>query len=153
MKVGNKRLTVKDLRYLHIIYVMFIVLDYYSKLFQILPKNPLSIIGGMNVRRKISEDDGITKVHFHVKKVENSDRNGYTVFHIKEILNDYLRCYLSYQDLVRPYASSARGDDFMESLYVSDVYENESTMYFEVVYVDNRLAYEFVRDDERVRFI
>ena len=40
----------------------------------------------------------------------------------------------------------------MEPLYVDMVYEDENMIHLDVIYVDNPIAYDYVREDEKIQF-
>lgn len=139
-----KRLQKIDLIYLHILYVVWQLVDYYSVLFRVdAGEDPAKIPA-----RIMQEENGVTYVRFMFPKIDEERK--FSVLEMLDIYNDYLRIkLLPEQDLLKPFCNGIGIYDMMEALYVNKVYEIEGYLYLEVVYIDNTLAFNYVRNKEK----
>lgn len=139
-----KRLEKTDLIYLHILYVIWQLVDYYSALFKVdAGQDPAKIPTEIRVK------DGITYLRFSFPKILN-EQTKYPVLQMRDIYNDYLRInLLPAQNVIRPFSNGSAVYDIVEALFVDSVFENESDLFLEVVYVDNSLAFHYVRNKEK----
>lgn len=139
-----KRLEKTDLIYLHILHVIWQLVDYYSTLFKVdAGQDPAKIPTEIGVK------DGITYLRFSFPKIMN-EQSQYSVLQMRDIYNEYLRiCLLPEQTFIRPFSNGSAMYDMVESLFVDSVFENESDLFLEVVYIDNSLAFHYVRNKEK----
>lgn len=141
------RLTKKSPEYLYILYIIFLLVEYFGKL--------LKIDAGecpTEIPTQISEKKGITTLTFFFPKIIGEER-GYTILKIQDILNDYLRIVLlPSQKYLQPYKNGHSIYDIIEPLYVDSVIEDETYMYIEVVYITSPLEYSYVREQEKIKF-
>lgn len=141
----EKRLKKSDLLYLHILYVIWELVTYYSKTFKVIPEDSAA-----NTLAEIREQNGMTFIHLQFPKVLNTTR-GYTVLQMLDIYNEFLRAILlPNQTLIKPYRADNSNYGIMEALYIDMVYEDETYLHLDVIYVDNPTAYKYVRADEKL---
>lgn len=145
--MNTKRLSQCSPEYLAILYIIWQLVSYYGKLFQVIAGNePAKTIA------RITQEDGITHIYFSYPKVQNSER-GYTVLEMRDIYNDYLRMVLlPAQKSIVPFHGGKELYEVVESLYVNLVYEDSGYINLDIIYVDNPIAYKYVREDEKVTF-
>ncbi len=138
-----KRLEKTDLIYLHILYVVWQLVDYYSALFKIdAGEDPAKI------PTEIGLKDGVSYLRFMFPKIDEERK--FSVLDMRDIYNDYLRIkLLPEQSLIKPFSNGAGIYDIVEALYVDKVYEIEGYLYLEVVYIDNHLAFNYVKNKEK----
>ncbi len=140
------RLQKNDLVFLCILHIIWQLADYYSQLVRIVVGNDPS-----KIPAAIVNQDGITHLYFSFPKVLNEERE-YTVLHIRDIFNEYLRAILlPQQTILKPYRNGNGIYDVMECLYIDLIYEDEKTLYLDIIYVDNPIAYKYVQNDEKVK--
>ena len=139
--MSKKRLT--SMEYLAILFIVWQLVDYYSVLFQVdAGSNPAETI------TRLLEKDGITYLRLSFPKVER-EPYGRRVFKMKRIYNEYLRyALLPAQDILKPFSAGSDYADIIEPLYVDMVYEDDTHINLNVVYIDNLEAYNYVRHDE-----
>ena len=143
----KNRLEKTNFKYLTILHIIWQLVSYYGKLFQTIAGNDPA-----TTPAKIREENGITYITFSFPKVLNSQRN-YTVLEMREIYNEYLRLILCpQQNILLPFQRGSEIHNIMEPLYVDMVYEDETTIYLDVIYIDNPIAYDYVRNDEKIKF-
>lgn len=140
----NKRLSKYSLEYHMIIYIIWQLVDYYSILFSVdTSQAPSEII------TRLMQTKGISYIRFSFPKVERVEYKA-VVLKMKHVYNQYLRyVLLPHQDVIRPFC--ADGDaiyGMLEALYVNMVFEDDSYINLDVIYVDNFEAYNHVRNDE-----
>ena len=144
----DKKLQKTDIEYLQILHILWQLVDYYSKLFQIIAGN-----NPAKISDKLYEADGISHIQVNFPKVQNVERT-YTVLEMKDIFNEYLRyVLLPHQQLLYPYHNGNNLYDYLEPLYVDMVYEDSGYINLDVVYVDNLLAYKHVKSKEDFSWI
>ena len=144
----NKRLQKTDIEYLQILHILWQLVDYYSKLFQIMAGDEPT-----KLHTKLYEHDGITHIQVIFPKVQNVERS-YSVLEMKDIFNEYLRyVLLPHQQLLYPYHNGNNLYDYLEPLYVDIVYEDSGYINLDVIYIDNLLAYKYVRKQEEKLWI
>lgn len=138
-----KRLQKIDLIYLHILYVVWQLVDYYSVLFRVdAGEDPAKIPAEIGLK------DGVSYLRFTFPKID--EMRDYSVLEMLDIYNDYLRIkLLPEQDLLKPFCNGTGLYDMVESLYVDKVYEIEGYLYLEVIYIDNTLAFNYMRAKEK----
>lgn len=144
----DKKLKKTNMEYLQILHILWQLADYYSKLLQIIAGN-----NPAKISDKLYETNGITHICVNFPKVQNVERN-YSVLEMKEIFNEYMRyVLLPNQQTLRPYYNSQNQYDYLEPLYIDLVYEDSGYINIDVVYIDNSLAYEYVREQEEKLWI
>lgn len=141
--MSKKRLTKCSMEYLTILFIVWQLVDYYSVLFQVdAGSNPAETI------TRLLEKDGITYLRLSFPKVER-EPYGRRVFKMKRIYNEYLRyALLPEQDILKPFSAGSDYADIIEPLYVDMVYEDDTHINLNVIYIDNMEAYTYVRNDE-----
>lgn len=133
----------EDLSYLIILYFIFKVMGYYSKLFQIIVPAPIDISAELYVYSDTMH------IRCRFDKVENSTCE-YTVDDMPDILNDFLQySLLPFQNYLHPYFHNLSEDHYMESLYAKSVEEDADTITVDFIYVDRPEAYNYIRTLER----
>ena len=140
------RLTKKSPEYLHILYIIFQLVEYFGKLFKIdAGECPTDI------PTQISEKEGITTLTFSFPKIIGEKR-GYTVLAMQTILNDYLRIVLlPSQKYLQPLKNGRSIYDIIEPLFIDSVIEDERNINLDVIYVTSPLEYSYVREQEKVK--
>ena len=69
---------------------------------------------------------------------------------MKDIFNEYLRyVFLPNQEWIPPYQNGTGIYDLIESLYIDMVCIADSYILLDVVYIDNPLAFKYVREQEK----
>jgi len=117
---------------------------YYSHLFQIDVKEPAKTVAD------ITQKDGVTHLQITFSRIENSEIE-YSALEMKDIFNEYLRyVLLPNQKLIPPYQNGTGIYDLIESLYIDMVYLADSYILLDVVYIDNPLAFKYVREQEKI---
>ena len=140
----KKRLQKTDFMYLQIIYFIWRLVLYYAHLFQLDVKEPAQTIAN------ITQKDGITHLQIQCNRIENSELE-HTALEMKDIFNEYLRyVLLPNQNLIKPYQNGTGIYDLIEPLYIDMVCIAESYIILDVVYIDNPLAFKYVRDKEKI---
>ena len=140
----TKRLTKCSMEYMSILFLIWQVVDYYAVLFHVdAGENPTTTIS------KLLEKDGISYVRLSFPKTEYVSYGCKLVQKMKRVYNEYLRyCLLPDQKLLKPFSAGSSIHDIMESLYVDLVYEDDTYINMDIVYIDNLEAYNYVRADE-----
>ncbi|MBE5852655.1 MAG: hypothetical protein E7299_06855 [Lachnospiraceae bacterium] len=140
----KKRLSKTDFMYLQILYAIWRLVMYYSHLFQIDVKEPAKTVAD------ITQKDGVTHLQITFSRIENSEIE-YSALEMKDIFNEYLRyVLLPNQKLIPPYQNGTGIYDLIESLYIDMVYLADSYILLDVVYIDNPLAFKYVREQEKI---
>ncbi len=139
----KERLKTSSLEYLAILFIIWQLIDYYSKTYRIdAGNNPAQTIA------KIMEFDGISYVRLSFPKIEQENYFG-LVFEMKQVFNDYLRfVLLPEQKILKPFLA---GNDYrclMEPLYVKEIFEDDRYINLDVIYIDNMKAYTCAWSDE-----
>jgi hypothetical protein len=143
----NKRLTKSHFKYLVIIFLIWRVVDYYSRLFEICAGDDPAQTPSF-----LYEKDGITHIRFDYAVVQNSD-NKYTPEYIQETCNTYLRgVILPHQKLIPPYSHGCDVYDITEALYIAEIEKSPGYLTLDIIYIDNDLAYQHVRKIEKIMF-
>lgn len=134
-------LTKKDLIYLHILHTVWTLADYYSKLFGIdACECPTDIPCG------ICKKNGKTVLRFSFQSLP-SKRSAYSVSQMAEMMQEYLQfCLLPQQTELKPYYGGAGQYDVVESLYIDSIQHTSGGYQLNVVYVDNPIAYQYVKN-------
>lgn len=134
---------IKSKEYVYIVYLLWQVVDYYSKELAIVPEenptkteNELINWSGMKLIRCVFDiDEGVEAEFNDIKK--------------QELLNLYLQyVLLPEQTLLKKFCF---GDGYytkMEALYVHEVRTVGSKMYVDAIFIDNTLAYQTARHRE-----
>lgn len=140
------KITKKSLEYLYIIYLIFSLVDYYGKLFSLdAGESPADI------PVDIFEENNITFLRFSFSKI-GDDRRGHTIFDMQKIYNEYLNIVLlPSQNFLKPYKNGPGIYDIIEPLYVDSIFENEDTLFLDIVYINSPLSYAYVREQEKCR--
>lgn len=141
------KLTKKSLDFLHILYIIFLLMEYFADLFCIeIEDSPT------NLPADILQNNGITKLTFAFSKIIGEERKS-TISEIQCILNDYLRIVLlPSQKLLKLYKNGTGIFDLIEPLYIDYVYEDEMYLHIEVIYITSPLEYAYVRKQEKLNF-
>ncbi len=141
------KLNKASLTYLHILFVIWSLLDYFSVLSKTdVPDDPTELFS------EIIESDGLTHIQFAVPKIPNHHRD-HTVLQLVDIYNDYLRIVLlPSQTYLKPYKNGSTYLDIIEPLYIDTVYEDSAYLFIDVLLVDSPLAFKHVRNFENIRF-
>lgn len=140
----KKRLSKTDFMYLQILYAIWRLVMYYAHLFQIDVKEPAKTVAD------ITQKDGVTHLQITFSRIENSEIE-YSALEMKDIFNEYLRyVLLPNQKLIPPYQNGTGIYDLIESLYIDMVYLADSYILLDVVYIDNPLAFKYVREQEKI---
>lgn len=140
----KKRLAKTDLRYLQILYAVWRLVVYYAYLFQLDVKEPAKTVAD------ITQKAGVTHLQITFNRIENSEVE-HSALEIKDIFNEYLRyVLLPSQKLIPPYQNGTGIYDLIESLYIDEVYLADSYILLDVVYIDNPLAFKYVREQEKI---
>lgn len=141
----TKRLSKYRLEYHMIIYIIWRLVDYYATLFSVDTSNPAT-----QTINKLYTVGDISYVRCSFPKAENKDY-GTLVLRMKHVYNEYLRyALLPEQQILKPFFAN-KNDIYsmLEALYVDVVYEDNSYINLDVIYVDNMKAYKHVRRDEK----
>ena len=137
-----KKIDKTTMKFLKISHVIWQLLDYYCKLFNIDPSDdPLELATNCKIRT----EGALTYLRFVVPKISDVPL-GIDIMECQEILNDYLRIVLlpNQTDLV-PYCNGNTIYDIVESLYIDSVLYAYNYMILDVLYIDNPVAYKHVK--------
>ncbi|MBQ8246375.1 MAG: hypothetical protein IJZ42_04515 [Lachnospiraceae bacterium] len=139
----KERLKTSSLEYLAILFIIWQLVDYYSKTYRIDAGNdPARTIA------KIMEFDGVSYVRLSFPKIEQ-EHYFRLVFEMKQVFNDYLRyVLLPEQKILKPFLAGNDYRSLMEPLYVKDIFEDDSYINLDVIYIDNMKAYTCAWSDE-----
>jgi hypothetical protein len=143
MKTGKLKKT--KFEYMALLYSVWKAVDYYSKLMQVIAghdpaKTPATLY----------EENGVTHVTLRFECVENTNRK-MKEWEVKETINEFLRInLLPAQNILKPYRNGTTSFDIVECIYIDNVSINNSTMFIDVVYIDNPMAYKYVRNRDNL---
>lgn len=140
----KKRLSTYSLEYHMIIFYIWTLTDYYSTLFSIDTSNPAT-----QTINKLYTVGDISYIRCSFPKAEIKDY-GTLVLRMKHVFNEYLQFAILPDSILKPFCADA--DDkygMLEALYVDVVFEDNSYINLDVIYVDNMKAYKHVRRDEK----
>ena len=135
-----ERLTKQSITYLHILHVVWVLVSYYTRLFGIYPwesptEMPVNLI----------EKDGITILRFAFHSFDIPPEK-FSLKETREIMQEYLQyCILPSDKILRPYMGGSTIYDIVESLYIDRVEESKGIWRIDIMYVDNPLAFQYVK--------
>lgn len=136
----NSKLTKRSHIFLHILYLIFNLAKYYGGLFTFDPfDNPTEI------HSQIIEKEGITKLRFSFRKI-TPFQNLYSCNDMRSIMQEYMEFCLLPESQLTPYMMGTSRADMLPALYIDLVFTDKSYIYMDVIFVDNPLAYRYVRD-------
>lgn len=140
-----KRLQTTDFIFLVILYYIWAMVDYYAQMFQIdAGTNPAKTIANL------MQYDGYTQIRFSFPQIIDVERK-HSMLEIKDIYNEYLQfALLPQQQILRPYST---GDSIIEPLYIAEVFEDETHINIDVIYIDNSVALKVVRKKQQEEMI
>lgn len=129
-------LTKTDLMYLFILYMAWLLADYYSEMFGIdAYEYPTDI------PCDIFKEEGKTVLRFSFPSIPT--KKTYSVTKMGEIMEEYLQyCLLSQQTGLQPYQS---GSTLVEPLHVMAVRKIKSRYEIDILYVDTPEAFEYAK--------
>lgn len=132
-------LTKQQLIYLCILHIVWVMADYYSALFGIDAYECPT-----DIPCDIFEEEEKTVLRFTFRSCAPDSR--YSVLDMAEIMQDYLQfCLLPQQTELKPYQGGTSQYDIVEPLFVSSVQHLKTWYEIDVVYVDNPVAYQYVK--------
>jgi len=126
----------RDLTYLFILHIVWILVDYYSEMFGIdlyqLPSD---------MSYKIFEEEGKTVLRFSFPSIPT--KNTCSVTDMAEIMEEYLQyCLLPQQTELQPYQS---GSTLVEPLHVMAVRPSLIGYEIDILYVNNPVACQYAK--------
>lgn len=129
------------IEYLHILHVIWTVVSYYARLF------------GMDAGEEpagtktfLLEREGVTFIRFMFPSCDTAPDREYSFWEMAEIMQQYLDyCILPEEKILRPYQGGSTVYDIVEPLYIDRVQVADGWMQLEVVYIDDPLAFSYVR--------
>ena len=126
--------------FLNILFYIYVTVTYYSNLMNIIVPNDIQ-----KVPVSILDDAEKTMLRFSFQKNKNGSRI-HTVLQIADILNDYLQIVLlPNQTDLQPFQCGTSIHDAIEPLYVDMVFEDEYYINIDVIFVDNPLAFQYIK--------
>ena len=131
-------------RYLTLLYVMWSLLTYYTKLFKLdVPSDATKLPVKLFV-----DDDNITHLIVEIPSVGTPDPY-YTGDAMKAIFNEYLNIVLlPEQPELQPFAGGNSRYDIVDCLYVSQALVlTTGYTYIDFIYIDNMQAFRLVKSD------
>lgn len=136
-----EKITKHSLAFLLILYAVWKAVDYYQWL--------LAIDAGSNPTKLPAvhiERDGMTFFRFRFLPDNPPPRRKFDLEYIKDLMQDYLNCCVL-PDLkeLRPYVGGPEPEDVIEPIYIDHVEHRDGKYWIEVLYVDNRIAFEYVK--------
>lgn len=139
------KLSKYSLEYHMIIFYVWQLVDYYSNLFAVdTSQAPSETI------TRLMRINGMDYVRFSFPKAEDK-KYGTLVLRMKYVYNQYL-CYaiLPEQKILRPFIAD-KNDIYsmVEALYVERVFEDNSFINLDVIYINSMKAFKHVRKDEK----
>ena len=136
-----ERLTKQSITYLHILHVVWVLVSYYTRLFGIdAGEEPAQM------KTFLIEREGITFVRFKFTSCDTLTGKEYSLEKIREIMQEYLQyCILPEQTILCPYMGGSTIYDIVEPLYIDRVEESKGIWRIDIVYVDNPLAFQYVK--------
>lgn len=141
------RLTKSSKKYLTILYVIWELLSYYTKLFKLdVPSDATKLPLKLSV-----DDENITHLIVEIPSTRTPDPY-YTGDAMKAIFNEYLNIVLlPEQPELQPFAGGKTCYDIVDCLYVSQALVlTTGYTYIDIIYVDNMQAYRLVKSDRKI---
>ncbi len=142
-----ERLTKKSFSYTTIIFILYQLFDYFSKLFQLEVGEDSFNIHYTSCIENNYRNKGITSIHIELPIIDKSLIT-YSNTEVKEILNDYLRIVLlPNQRLLPTYCNNTNSSiyDIVEPLFIDMIDVNNDRMTVNIIFIDNPVAYQYVR--------
>lgn len=135
------KLTKKTLTYLHIVYTMWQLVDYYSKLFHMQAGDC-----PCDIPVQLMEEEGKTFLRFTFNALpEEQDR--YSVLDMEEMMQEHLQfCLLPEQTVLRPYRASSDIYDIVEPLYIDSVIALNGFFWIDVLWIDNPISFKYYKE-------
>ena len=141
------RLTKSSKKYLTILYVIWELLSYYTKLFKLdVPSDATKLPLKLSV-----DDENITHLIVEIPSTRTPDPY-YTGDAIKSIFNEFLNIVLlpEHPEL-QPFAGGKTRYDIVDCLYVNQALVlTTGYTYIDIIYVDNMQAYRLVKSDRKI---
>ena len=129
--------------YHSIVFILWRLLEYYSILFNYDAGECAT--DGFDC--KFFPSRTLSKIRVTVPIIKEAEHPPHNVRQMRTILNEYLQLLLQDSD-VPPYAVSK--NDFIESLYVTDVVTDENICYqIDFLYVNDNASYEYMIQNEQ----
>lgn len=136
-----KRLSKKSLTYLHILHVIWQLVDYYSNLFLIdAGECPCDI------PVRIMEYEGKTFLRFTFNALPEKQEK-YSVFDIAELMQEYLQyCLLPEQTFLCPYKGGTSLYDTVEPLFIDSVIAFDGFYWIDVLWINNPISFKYCNE-------
>lgn len=129
------------IEYLHILHAVWTAVSYYSRLFGMDAGDEPA-----EMTTSLTERKGITFLRFKLPSYDAAPDRQYSFGEMAEIMQEYLQyCILPSDKILRPYMGGSTIYDIAEPLYIDSIKAFEGWMQLEVVYIDNPLAFSYVR--------
>ena len=141
------RLTKSSKKYLTILYVIWQLLTYYTKLFKLdVPSDATKLPVKLSV-----DDENITHLIVEIPSTRTPDPY-YTGDAMKAIFNEYLNIVLlPEQPELQPFAGGNSRYDIVDCIYVNQALVlTTGYTYIDIIYVDNMQAYRLVKSDRKI---
>lgn len=141
------RLTKSSKKYLTILYVIWELLSYYTKLFKLnVPSDATKLPVKLSV-----DDENITHLIVEIPSTRTPDPY-YTGDAMKSIFNEFLNIVLlPEQPELQPFAGGNSRYDIVDCLYVSQALVlTTGYTYIDIIYVDNMQAFRLVKSDRKI---
>ena len=137
-----KRLSKQSLEYLHIIYVIWLMADYFSRMFFIdVGDDPTKI------PVQIREEEGKTILRFTIRRVKG-EQLIYTVFHMADIMQEYLKFTIGlHNPYIEPLKCGENNDTIVEPLFIDQVVAFEDYFWVDVIVIDNPIALKYMEEN------
>lgn len=141
------RLTKSSKKYLTILYVIWQLLTYYTKLFKLdVPSDATKLPVKLSV-----DDENITHLIVEIPSTRTPDPY-YTGDAMKAIFNEYLNIVLlPEQPELQPFAGGNSRYDIVDCIYVNQALVlTTGYTYIDIIYVDNMQAFRMVKNDRKI---
>lgn len=136
----NEKLTKQSPLFLHVLFIIWQLLIYYSDLFRFdVPDAPTDLQVDF-----VENDAGLTMLRFKFGSTGSTDK--YSFLDMLEIMQEYLTyALLPMQKELRPCKGGASVYDVVESLYIDGLLMFENEMWLDVIYVSDPISFEYVK--------
>ena len=135
------KLSKNSLTYLHIIYTIWKLLEYYSKLF--------GIDAGdcpCDIPVQLMEIEGKMFLRFTFNALPEK-QSYYSVLDMAEMMQEHLQfCLLPEQTVLRPYKASSDIYDIVEPLYIDSVIAFDGFFWIDVLWIDNPISFKYYKE-------
>ena len=141
------RLTKSSKKYLSILYVIWELLSYYTKLFKLdVPSDATKLPVKLSV-----DDENVTHLIVELPSTRTPDPY-YTGDAMKAIFNEYLNIVLlPEQPDLAPFSGGKSRYDLVDCLYVYQAHIlTTGYSYIDIIYVDNMQAFRLVKSDRKI---